>query len=181
VPLQVGNLISMTSQIITLVGVLVGALTSFFATSMAERARFHRTLATRWDERKLDAYIEYISCVKEEVRASRQAIEAGERGEDNAEALSEMAAAEARRSILFEGLVLLSNEAAADAARTVNQRTWDLLEWTLDPGAEASARRSELSTLVIEALNILHRAARSDLAMGDPRLATGRRRATPAL
>ncbi|MEJ8650250.1 hypothetical protein WKI65_19640 [Streptomyces sp. MS1.AVA.3] len=78
----------MASQIITLIGVLVGALTSFFATSMAERAKFRRTLATRWDERKLDTYIEYTSCIKEEVRTARRAVEAGERGESPAEALA---------------------------------------------------------------------------------------------
>ncbi|RAG86441.1 hypothetical protein DN069_06400 [Streptacidiphilus pinicola] len=37
------------------VGVLLGALTSFLATTMAERAKFRRAMATRWDERRLDA------------------------------------------------------------------------------------------------------------------------------
>lgn len=161
-----GSLTGMAGQIITLVGVLVGALTSFFATTMAERARFRRTLATRWDERKLDTYIEYISCVKEAVRTARQAVEAWERGEDNSAPLSEMEAAEARRSVLFEGLVLLSDDAAAEAAKTVNQRVWDLLECARHPVGDASARRLELSMLVIDELNGLHGAARSDLTIG---------------
>ncbi|MFF3690134.1 hypothetical protein [Streptomyces sp. NPDC002187] len=155
----------MTSQIITLVGVLAGALVSFVATHWAERTRFRQTLATRWDERKLDAYIQYISCVKEEVRMARQAVEASERGEDNTEALAAMEAAEARRSVLFEGLILLSNDAAADAARTVNERTWSLLNSARRPAGEASTHHRELGNLVIEALNSLHGAARQDLAM----------------
>ncbi|WP_314245124.1 hypothetical protein [Streptomyces sp. DSM 40907] len=44
----------MITQIVTLIGVLVGALTSFLATTMAERTRHQRSMATRWDERKLD-------------------------------------------------------------------------------------------------------------------------------
>lgn len=92
----------MATQVITLVGVLLGALTSFFAASLAERAKFRQTLATRWDERKLDTYIEYISSVKETNRAARQTLEAHELGEDITALLGEMEAAEARRSILFE-------------------------------------------------------------------------------
>ncbi|MFF4231190.1 hypothetical protein [Streptomyces sp. NPDC001820] len=170
----------MTSQIITLIGVLAGALVSFVATHWAERTRFRQTLATRWDERKLDAYIQYISCIKEEVRTARQAVEASERGDDNTGALTAMETAEARRSVLFEGLILLSNDAAVDAARAVNERTWSLLEWARCPGGEASTRHRELSNLVIEALNSLHGAARQDLAMQHRSRSPGRRQ-TPAL
>lgn len=160
-------MIGMGSQIITLVGVLVGALTSFLATSMAERAKFRRTLATRWDERKLDTYIEYISCVKEAVRSARQAVDMWERGEDNSVHLSDMDAAEAKRSILFEGLVLLSDHSAAETAKAVNQRLWDLLEFARNPcGDDAAARRLEMSMRVIGELNSFHEAARSDLAIG---------------
>jgi hypothetical protein len=156
----------MVSQIITLVGVLLGAVTSFCATSLAERARFRQTLATRWDERKLDTYIEYISCVKQAVRAAREALDAHERGEDSSEPRSAMDAAEARRSVLFEGLVLLGDDAASQAAMTVNERLWTLLLCARDPVAGSIASREELSSSIIEALNGLHQAARSDLAIG---------------
>lgn len=159
-------MIRMASQIITLVGVLLGAVTSFLATGMAERVKFRQSMATRWDERKLDTYIEYVSCVKEANRAARQAVEARERGEDDSEALSAMDAAEARRSILFEGLVLLGDEAASRAAMTVNERLWAILVCARDPSDRSPADRRELSAALIEALNALHRAARSDLAIG---------------
>ncbi|MFI6544095.1 hypothetical protein ACIBO9_12760 [Streptomyces prunicolor] len=156
----------MASQIITLVGVLLGAVTSFFATGLAERAKFRQTMATRWDERKLDTYIEYISCVKEANRAARQAVEAHERGEDHSEALSAMDAAEARRSILFEALVLLGDDAASQAAMTVNERLWAILRHTREPSDTPAADRQDLSVSLIEAMNTLHKAARSDLAIG---------------
>ncbi|MGV9883796.1 hypothetical protein [Streptomyces sp. NPDC003006] len=156
----------MASQIITLIGVLLGAVTSFFATSLAERAKFRQTLATRWDERKLDTYIEYISCVKGANRGAKQALEAYERGENTAELLAEMDAAEARRSVVFEGFVLLVDDAASEAAATVNERLWALLRCARDPAGASAAVRRELSPSLIEALNGLHKAARSDLAIG---------------
>ncbi|MFE2761653.1 hypothetical protein [Streptomyces halstedii] len=152
----------MATQIFTLVGVLIGALTSYFATTVAERAKFRRAMATRWDERKLDTYIEYLTCVKQIQRAAMAAGRAREQGMDASEALAAMEESENRRSILFETFVLLSNEKAATAAHTVNQRTWDLLRTARMP----SSGTAELRPIpLVEALNVLHEAARSDLTI----------------
>jgi len=153
----------MATQIVTLVGVLIGALTSYLATAIAERAKFRRTMATRWDERKLDTYIEYISCVKEISRAAREALRARDRGEDTTAALTEMEAIEAKRSILFESFILLSDEAAANAAHAVNQRAWELLRVTRNP-ANGEAVLADVP--LVTSLNVLHEAARADLAIG---------------
>ncbi|NBE55069.1 hypothetical protein [Streptomyces boluensis] len=163
----------MASQIITLIGVLMGAITSFFATSWAERARFRQTMATRWDERKLDTYVEYISCVKETSRAAKRMLEAHFEGRDVGGPLAEMEAAEARRSVLFEGLVLLGDEAVSTAAVTVNERLWDLLKSTRDPDSIPAPVRDAMGPAIIDALNNLHRAARADLAIGARVGATG--------
>ncbi|MBV7669908.1 hypothetical protein STHAL_10485 [Streptomyces halstedii] len=152
----------MATQIFTLVGVLIGALTSYFATTVAERAKFRREMATRWDERKLDTYIEYLTCVKQIQRAAMAAGQAREQGVDASEALAAMEENENRRSILFETFVLLSNEKAATAAHTVNQRTWELLRMARTP----SSGTAELRPIpLVEALNVLHEAARSDLTI----------------
>ncbi|MEU4088701.1 hypothetical protein [Streptomyces aureus] len=153
----------MATQIVTLVGVLIGALTSYLATAIAERAKFRRTMTTRWDERKLDTYIEYISCVKEIMRAAREALRARDRGEDTTSALAQMEAIEAKRSILFESFILLSDEAAANAAHAVNQRAWDLLRLTRNP---ANGEDILQDVPLVAALNVLHSAARADLAIG---------------
>jgi hypothetical protein len=155
----------MASQIITLIGVLLGAVTSFFATTLAERAKFRQALATRWDERKLDSYVEYVSCVKEAARSAQASFEARERGDDPSGALAEMEAAEHRRSILYEGLVLLAEDAASRAAWKVNERLWDLLNHAREPSDVPAARRDELGSALIHALNDLHKAARTDLAI----------------
>ncbi|MCX2967874.1 MULTISPECIES: hypothetical protein [Streptomyces] len=156
----------MASQIITLVGVLLGAVTSFAATTLVERARFRQALATRWDERKLDTYVEYVTSVKEAARAARQALDARDRGEDPTGALTEMEAAESRRSVLFENLVLLADEAAVQTAATVNERLWALLRCARDPADVPAAHRTELGPGVVDALNGLHQRARTDLAIG---------------
>ncbi len=133
----------MATQVLTLVGVLIGALTSYVTSALAERAKFRRELATRWDERKLDTYIAYVSCIKEILRSAMEAGRARDRGEDASAALAEMEESEKRRSVLFETFVLLSGEAAAEAAHAVNQRTWELLGLARDPrtGRPDSASR----------------------------------------
>lgn len=152
----------MATQIITLVGVLIGALTSYFATAMAERTKLRHLMATRWDERKLDTYIEYVSCIKEIQRAAMDAGRARDQGDDPSEALAEMERNEKKRSILFETFVLLSDDKAATAAHMVNQRTWELLRTTRLP----SSGVAELRPIpLVQALNTLHEAARSDLTI----------------
>lgn len=152
----------MATQIITLVGVLIGALTSYFATTMAERTKLRHLMATRWDERKLDTYIEYVSCIKEIQRAAMDAGRARDQGKDASDALTEMEESEKRRSVLFEAFVLLSDDKAATAAHAVNQRTWELLRMARLP----SSGTAELRPIpLVQALNVLHEAARSDLTI----------------
>ncbi|MEU3253729.1 hypothetical protein [Streptomyces sp. NPDC006997] len=152
----------MATQIVTLVGVLIGALTSYVATAVAERARFRREMTTRWDERKLDTYIAYVTCIKEIQRAAMDAGRARDQGADDSGALREMEQSENRRSVLFETFVLLGDERAATAAHTVNQRTWELLRAARTP----SSGMAELRPIpLVEALNVLHETARADLAI----------------
>ncbi|MFI7385332.1 hypothetical protein [Streptomyces sp. NPDC049813] len=152
----------MATQILTLIGVLIGALTSYFVTTAAERAKFRREMLTRWDERKLDTYIEYVTCIKEIQRAAMDAGRARDQGAPAAEALLAMEEGERRRSILFETFVLLSHEKAAAAAHMANQRTWELLRAARDPASGVAELRV---VPLVEALNVLHEAARSDLAI----------------
>ncbi|WP_329190490.1 hypothetical protein [Streptomyces sp. NBC_01428] len=150
----------MATQILTLIGVLIGALTSYLVTAAAERAKFRREMTTRWDERKLDTYIACVTCIKEIQRTAMDAGRARDQGLNDSEALQAMEAGETRRSILFETFVLLSNEKAATAAHAVNQRTWELLRAAREPASGIAELRP---IPLVEALNVLHEAARSDL------------------
>ncbi|UYQ63206.1 hypothetical protein [Streptomyces peucetius] len=153
----------MITQIVTLVGVLIGALTSFLATSMAERARHQRAMTTRWDERKLDTYIEYASCVKEISSTAKRARQAVAGTETHTEYFAAMEAAELRRSVLFETLVLLASPAAIKAAHEVNLVLWQ---------EEIATRNNDGMPVqgdLVALMNAYHEQARIDL--GIPRSA----------
>lgn len=154
------RIMSFASQVLTLVGVLIGALTTYLATTSAERARHRWSLETRWDERKLSAYIEYMALVKETQRAARKAREAAAQSEARREALSDMEVAEQKRSLAFESLVLLAEPSAVTAAHKVNLLLWNNLHAATDPSWE-TVNGDEL----VHAMNNLHKYARIDLGI----------------
>jgi hypothetical protein len=60
------------NQLPALLAVVVGATGSYMTASRIERSRWRRGMATRWDEQRLAAYVEYMHAVKEARRlASR--------------------------------------------------------------------------------------------------------------
>ncbi|WP_328743371.1 hypothetical protein OG436_38150 [Streptomyces caniferus] len=54
-------------QLPALIGVMVGALGSYFATTRGDQARFRREHAARWDERRLAAYTDFARSLKKSV------------------------------------------------------------------------------------------------------------------
>ena len=154
-----GTVTDVITQIVTLLGVLVGALTSYLSVTMAERARHRRTMATRWDERKLNTYIEYAACVKEVADASKRSRLAEEGSDAHEEFLAAMEEGELRRSALFEALVLLATPPAVEAAHAVNLALWEML---------GLAREHEPPPVVGDLharLNTYHERAREDLGI----------------
>ncbi|MFD8779387.1 hypothetical protein [Streptomyces sp. NPDC059916] len=129
---EIGAFVSLLGQILPLVGVALGAVTSFLASSLNDRARWRREQSVRWDERRLDAYGEYVHAVKE-LAGSYQRIAAG-RGlvigpaplELTAEVLAELGAAESRRSALGETCELLGDTDTNTASKTLNHCLWRL-------------------------------------------------------
>lgn len=157
-----GRFWAVITQIVTLVGVLLGALTSFVATGWAERTKHRRLMAARWDERKLDTYVQYATCVKEIDAVAKRARQAEAGSTARAEFLATMERAEIQRSALFETLVLLASPAAVEAAGAVNVVLWE---------SEIAAREhTEVSNgaALIELLNAYHAQARLDLGVGGP-------------
>ncbi|MFJ6790358.1 hypothetical protein [Streptomyces angustmyceticus] len=150
----------MISQLVTLLGVLVGALTSYLSTTVAERARHRRMLETRWDERKLNVYVEYAAVVKEAGRAAGRARKEQDQ-ELRQQALAEMEDAEKRRSLVFESMALLADPSAFAAAHEVNRVLWQWLRVARDPDCATVPT----GTALIEALNTLHERARRDLGV----------------
>jgi hypothetical protein len=56
---------SIAAQLPGLLGVLIGAIGTIVATSLADRTRWKRSQGIRWDERRLDAYVEFARSIKE--------------------------------------------------------------------------------------------------------------------
>ncbi|MFK0247543.1 hypothetical protein ACIQUM_22845 [Amycolatopsis azurea] len=124
-----------------------------------KRVRHRRALATRWDERKLAAYIEFATTVKEAADAARTAREAPENSDLRREALAEMEQAERRRSTAFEALVLLAAPSAIEAAKAVNQ-----VVWKIEIAARAG-KNDPTPDNFVPLLNAYHEASRRDLGV----------------
>ncbi|MEV6596595.1 hypothetical protein AB0M36_06950 [Actinoplanes sp. NPDC051346] len=54
---------ALTDQLPALLGVLLGTSGTILATGIADRSRWQRQQAARWDERRLQAYVEFANAV----------------------------------------------------------------------------------------------------------------------
>ncbi|MFE9611841.1 hypothetical protein [Streptomyces sp. NPDC006012] len=54
-------------QLPALIGVVIGALGSYLASTRGDQARFRREQAARWDEKRLTAYADYARSLKKSV------------------------------------------------------------------------------------------------------------------
>jgi|SRR5580704_2048248 hypothetical protein len=160
----------MVTQLITLLAVLVGAASSYLASSAMERTRYRRDLSERWTERKLDAYITYLSDVKEMRVIARRILH--DTGLDpnlpipltREEGLPLLAEAEAHRSVSAERVLLVGNEEVISALRALNQAVWKI-EWFargLIDNADADAWR-QASSEYASAINSFQECARRDV------------------
>jgi uncharacterized membrane protein YccC len=159
---------TIAAQVITLIAVVVGAITSFIATSLSERRRFQREQAQQWTDRKLESYAAYLECAKEMNQLSRRIAAArgiGKRvpelAEENATQL--LAEAEARRANASERVNLIGDAATVAAIRELNKEVWRL-EWiargklTPDDEEWESCNQS-----LVRALNLVHQRIREEL------------------
>ncbi|MFE5523543.1 hypothetical protein ACFQ9Q_38375 [Streptomyces virginiae] len=176
---------SSISEALPLVGVVVGAATSYLVSSANERTRWRRQQSVRWDERRLNAYAEYGHAVK--ALAHRYLRIAVFRGiatgsaplEPTDELLDELGEAESHRSALSEGLWLLGDAATNAATVRVNHSLWHL-EWLArglipaDAGAwdaafaEYRTARQEYLELARASLDLPSGETRSDVAWPPP-------------
>ena len=151
-------------QLPALVGVVIGGLISFLATAYVESQRWKRQLATRWDERRLNALLDFAAAVKRETRLSLR-IASSTRPHIRTDPLSAetgkplLEAAEDERAALFEAVILLADRTTLDRAREWMYSVWELREHSGAPPhdgpdtfdeayRQASARRSDFYAAV---------------------------------
>jgi hypothetical protein len=118
------------NQLPALLGVIVGAAASYLTASRIERSRWQREITTRWDERRLAAYADYMNAVKGvQILASRIVATRGwARAEtlDAQEGVPQLAEAEAARAQAFETLVLLGDAETIAKAQVLQRQLWHL-------------------------------------------------------
>jgi hypothetical protein len=162
---------ALAEQLVTVGAVLAGAAGSYLASRLTDRDRFRRDLRIRWDERRLDSYVLYVTAVKHVYRCAQQSLTARFDGGsiDRDALLVEMKAAEADRSRAFEQVMLLGDPATVQAAHDLNERLWRLerpARGAEEIGEEAWHTRSDEWLI---ALNDFHSSARQSLwVSGEP-------------
>lgn len=116
-----------------LVGVAVGATLAFTAAYINERAKWNRSQAARWDERRLAAYVEYSSCIRRmqwlagRIAAGR-GLPTGAEPLATDEGLVVLGEAELARAERWQEVLLLGSQPAIDVGYDLNRCTWTL-EW----------------------------------------------------
>jgi hypothetical protein len=165
-------IVQLVNQVPVLLGVVVGALASYFTTAATERARWKRALDSRWDDRRVEAYASYAQSVKRLINiAGRIAAGRGLGGASEPlspiqENLDLLAAAEAERGRRWETVLLLGHPQTVAAARNWTEHAWRL-EWyararLTGNNADWQAARTAADV----ARHKFYEAARSDLRVG---------------
>jgi hypothetical protein len=114
-----------------LIGVAVGALASFLVTTASERNRWRREQASRWDDKRADAYAEYGNSVKNlhelcKRIAAYRGLQTWTEPLDPAEGLEDLARSAAERAAKWEIVLLLGSPAAVVAARSWHRQVWQM-------------------------------------------------------
>lgn len=119
-------------SLLPLLGVVVGAVTTFAMTFLNERARWKRERKVRWDESRMRAYFDYGNAVKAvHLSALRLGCGAGyphsvEPVVPDEAALEELSVTEAERGQVWEGVLLLGDPETIDAARSWHESVWQI-------------------------------------------------------
>ncbi|GAB2880895.1 hypothetical protein [Streptomyces mayteni] len=131
-------------QLPALIGVVVGALGSYLAVALGDRARFRREQTARWEDRRLIAYTEYSGSLKAMISVLfRVSAHFGNDPHPHplapAEASPRLAGASEARDRAWETMLLLAAPEVVDVAhawaRTVAEMELFVRNGTRDPDA----------------------------------------------
>jgi hypothetical protein len=161
--------VNMFNQLLVLSGVIIGALASYLTTAANERARWKRTLDSRWDDRRVEAYALYAQAVKDIIRLSAR-IAAGRGISQHSEALSPtpenldlIDSASSRRAVAWETVLLLGHQDTVKAAREWHESVWRL-DWIACRKENANSKEYEKARSEVErARTSFYESARKDL------------------
>ncbi|WP_410646332.1 hypothetical protein [Amycolatopsis sp. cmx-4-54] len=149
---------------------LVGAIATYTATSAAERVRWRRAQAVRWDEKRLKAYSDYADAIKKVISiAVRLAAFHGIHPDRDTlaptEGLPMLAVAEEERTLKFEPVLLLGGSQVVKAARAWHHSTFRLQR--IASGKSTDFSWAEAVRAVSHTRREFYEAARRDLGIPD--------------
>ncbi|MEU5956663.1 hypothetical protein [Streptomyces sp. NPDC047525] len=156
-------------QLVTVAAVLLGALSTHVTNFLLERSRNRNQLLTRWDDKKVEAYGNYVDAAKVRIAMAVRLYEQREDLRDHRRTEHELRddLAEAGRAwgSAFERVMLMGGDDAVEAGHDLNflvaHIDWQATgrtEGTLD---EWRHRNRE----AFRAINTFHDAARKDLGI----------------
>ncbi|MGW4443953.1 hypothetical protein [Streptomyces sp. NPDC004682] len=159
-------------QLATLLGVAVGAAGSYATTTLTERARWRRTQAERWQEKKFEVYARYGNALKEQIWII-QRVGAALGYPDAADPLEApeghrlLAEAETRRATTWESFLLVGDAATVTAARSWHEAIWSLALHVREERHDADTWVRDLRR-VSASRDAFYAAARSELGVAGP-------------
>ena len=109
-------------QLLTLVGVAIGAIASFFSTRLIERSRWQREEAIRWDTKRLGCYGEFAAVTNRFIQiairlAGGLGLPSTGQPLDSVTGLAILAAAEEEIGVKWEQILMLASPDTIRAAR----------------------------------------------------------------
>jgi hypothetical protein len=159
---------SLLQQLPTLLGVVIGSLATYAVTMSAERSRWRRGLAVRWDERRLATYMEYAHAVKKVISvatrlAAQRGVFVGGDGTTEVYRVTDLADAEEQRTIDWEAVLMLGSDDVVIAARQWHDCVFRLQRIAADQATDMSWRDAVDGTSL--ARRRFYEAARRDLGV----------------
>ncbi|MER7418349.1 hypothetical protein ABT346_16460 [Micromonospora peucetia] len=159
---------SIVAQLPVLIGVLIGTIGTIVATSVADRTRWKRNQSVRWDDRRLDAYVEFGRVVKE-IQAVAVRMLTSERPHsrghhmDREEGLARLAEADIRHALAWESILLLGDASTVTAARDWRDAVWGVER--VARGLSQADDHDDLLHRANEARDLFYLAARGGLGV----------------
>lgn len=165
---------STMQMVLPLIGVVIGALGSFLATSAGEQARWRRQQQTRWDARRVEAYAEYGDAVKRVYVACKQIVGAKARAASSEqptveERIDELIRLSAERTSRWETVLLLGDPRTIAAARKWHRLVWEMERIALGESSAAGSWEQVWTASYFERTRF-YEAARRELGIADATL-----------
>ncbi|WP_241563421.1 hypothetical protein [Micromonospora costi] len=148
---------------------LVGTAGTIVATTVGERVRWRRNQTVRWDERRLEAYVDFTRAVKE-IHAVATQMLASHRPEslrpslDRETGLARLAEGDVRHTLTWEEVLLLGDEETVRAAAAWRRAVRDI-ERAARALPNPPTDLPELIRRADEGRDRFYRAARASLAI----------------